>query len=387
MSTRRFKENYSNDREVIRDINYAQDIGTKMVEQIEFYILYEDLNSDEKRYLENCKKVVEEILNKYEYSSRDQKIESFDNFKMDFEKIFEFEESIYKSITLPLWKKFITPVEKELKPGDDFAYIVHCGEDIIYLPGFPGYRKTRNLDGDFVSSSLISNKQISTYLTSKVGLILNPESYICADVNDACTTIDRNNSESINRVLDFNNGKYIITRSVATKIQSPKHLQNESIKKYKNLNPLLNMGGFYNEVVLNDSIVKVLGVFLQTNGCEINLEDYHRAMVMRKVYNVPLKVENMALHRKNAGYLPYESDDYDKFINRLQYWNDMNNVEREFENCTFQEIKELLEGYYDDVVVATCYDETIKHLIYETFMRIIEHYYFKLKIESSKSIM
>ena len=59
-----------------------------------------------------------------------------------------------------------------------------------------------------------------------------------------------------------------------------------------------------NEIVLEDSKIEVVGVFFKTNGCEINLRDFERAVIMEKIYNVPLKIANSSIYRKKLGLEP-----------------------------------------------------------------------------------
>lgn len=368
---RELKQKYTNLEKMMRDIRIAFNIFKKMIEEIEFCILQDDLNNDERIFLEQSKEKILELLNKYSGYRDEDFANEISTIKKEFELIFSIEQTIYESITLQLWKKTVTPVEKRLQRGESFAYIVHCGDGIIYLPGYPEYKKTRNFDADYISASLVTDQQMATYGAKKVGLIINPDSVVAANAFDAGTVITTNEDDSIKRVYDFDNGKYIVTRIPTTKIQSPKYHEEECVKKLK-ARPLSNPGGAYDEVIAEDSKAKVLGVFFQTNGCEINLEDYYRALVMKEAYNVPIKPINMAVYRCNAGLEPYESGVYKNFMASLNYLRDKSNLDKI--KISPEKIREILIGYYEDVVIGAFYEENIKKIIHDTFLDILKYF-------------
>ena len=258
--TRKFSTKYSED-----DIYDAFTLAQTLLNQIEYYIQNEELSEIERKFLVESQKYIEELIKKYESGpSVREKIsleqisfgfktyndpkyqalsaeeynriyqessETLKMFRKDFEKVFEIEETIYKLITIPLWKKSTTNIEIENKPGDEFTYIVHSGEGIIYLPGFPDYRKTRNINGDYVSASLITDKQMAMFLNSQVGLILKAnEAIICSTEIDSGTNISF--EPKIRTIIDFKNGTYVNSGVpgcfmlngellATTKIQSP----------------------------------------------------------------------------------------------------------------------------------------------------------------------
>lgn len=246
-------------------------------------------------------------------------------FKEYMDKLFKLEDEIHENITLKLWQEYCTDINVDFRQGDEFRYIVHSGYGIIKLPGLPNYIKNRYKDGDFVSASLLTEKQMRMY-NGNVGLILEPnESIIATAIEDAGTRIE--DIQGINSVLDFGNGTFVNTRldrveSIPTKIQSPQQLNDDFIEKLKKINSdPLNEGWPINEVILDDRKIKVKGVFFRVNENQLALHDFIRAHNMKVMYNVPLRVVNVDKYRKKdnveipknlqeyiKGYLKDDSD-------------------------------------------------------------------------------
>lgn len=412
MGTRKFNKMYNDE-----DIFDAFSISKRLIDQINYYLEHEELSEIERNFLEESKKTIQEIIDKYgsvlatiNKISREQlsygfnvmynnskyenmsveesnaeyynSSETLKQVKKDFEKIFEIEDSIHKLITLPLWKKYITSMETEIETGGKFAYIVHSGRNFIYLPGAPDYKKTRNLDGDYVSASLLTDKQMAMFNDSQVGLIIEPnDAIMCATSIDSGTNIT--SSERVRGVMELDNGRLCVCsgfpgkisrgdKKTTTKIQSPGQVEAESIERQKE-NPLSSKSEDVNEVVIDDSKIKVIGVFFKTTGCEINLNDYERALIMAQAYNVPIKLINKSIYRKKMGLDPYEREEYQRYSEEIKYWQNPENWD--FIKQNPQGARELLENYFTDIVINGKYEKDIKEQIEDIFTKMIEYSY------------
>ena len=413
MTTRKFSENYNE-----TDIFDAFAIAKAIIRQIEYYLNNENLSEMNNQFLEESKRRIEELLEKYkdsfstvlkisneqisfglnemannqEYaglSSEESKriyensSETLQSIKKDFDKVFKIEETIHELITIPLWKKSTTSINTEIKPGDKFKYLVHSGEGIIYLPGIPNYRRRRNFEGDYVSASLLSDKQMAMFRNSQVGLIIEAnDAIICSTQEDAGTNIT--SVQGIRTVFKFKEGLYLDAgfpgnldkdgKVSTTKIQSPNQLEEDTIKNQEKRGSVFsNRTEDVNEVILDDSKIKVIGVFFKTNGCEINLRDFERATMMERLYNVPLKSSNTAIYRRKIGLDPYDSKDYENYIEDVQFWNNPENWEKIINSP--EEDRKLIRRYFNEVVVGQEYEDNIKEKIDSIFSKIIEYSY------------
>lgn len=124
---------------------------------------------------------------------------------------------------------------------------------------------------------------------------------------------------------------------------------------------------------MDDSKIKVIGVFFKTNGCEINLRDFERATMMERLYNVPLKISNTAIYRRKIGLDPYDSKDYENYIEDVQFWNNPENWEKIINSP--EEDRKLIRRYFNEVVVGQEYEDNIKEKIDSIFSKIIEYSY------------
>lgn len=300
---------YDNDNKWLSEkLNELNNLKTILKDYLEYdgkYCIY-DINSEMISYMAKkypdgrCPR--EEVIEFYENS------ELYSRFKNYLKEVFDIEDEIHKKYTLELWKSYCTPVESNFNQGDNFRYIVHSGYGIIKLPGLPNYTKTRNIYGDFVSASLLSNEQMHMY-NGNVGLILEPnESIIASSIADSGTRIDT--EQGMNSILDFGNGTFVNTsldpgdkgiKYIPTKIQSPQHLHKKFMKELerRNLDPLAE-GWPVNEVILDDRKIKVIGVFFRVNENQLLLSDFVRAHNMSVMYKVPLRIVNVDKYKKQG---------------------------------------------------------------------------------------
>lgn len=412
--TRKFSEEYNE-----RDIQDVFAIAKSMIRQIEYYLEKEELSEMNRQFLIESKKAIEEILAKYdgpfhtmrkisheqiEFGFREmcdnpkykglspeEYKRTYENssvtlgiIKQDFERIGKIEDAIHDLITIPLWKESTTSMDVEINPGDEFAYIVHAGQNIIYLPGFPNYKKTRNFNADYVSASLLTDKQMAMFGGSRVGLIIKAnEAIVCATPIDSGTNIKRR--QTPRTIMDFKNGYYIESgfpgeyilddeALATTKIQAPNQLIEDTIKKQEESGRILSSESRdVNEIVLDEAHLEVVGVFFKTNGCEINFADFERAIIMGEQYNVPVRIVNSSIYRRKLGLEPYEQQDLENYSLELEFWSNRDNWKEMITDPV--EDRKLIKKYFNEVVVKQQYDPEIRKKIEEIFTGIIEYTY------------
>lgn len=412
--TRKFSEEYNE-----KDIQDVFAISMCMLIQIDYYLEREELSEMNRQFLTESKKTIEGILRKYDGAintitkiSREQiefgfremcdnpkyqslspeeykrtyenSSETLQIIKQDFERICKIEDAIHELITIPLWKESTTSIDTEIKPGDEFAYIVHAGQNIIYLPGFPNYRKTRNLNGDYISASFLTDRQMAMFGNSRVGLIIKPnEAIICTAAMDSGTHIT--NNQNPRTIMDFKNGYYIESgfpgeyilddeALATTKIQAPNQLIEDTIKKQEESGRILSSESRdVNEIVLDEAHLEVVGVFFKTNGCEINFADFERAIIMGEQYNVPVRIVNSSIYRRKLGLEPYEQQDLENYSLELEFWSNRDNWKEMITDPV--EDRKLIKKYFNEVVVKQQYDPEIRKKIEEIFTGIIEYTY------------
>lgn len=237
-NTRQFKKVFE-----MNDFLDAFTLAQELLIQIDAYFSEKNISPFKKEFLVKSKKYIEQLLTKYGdpvklYMQIDNEIITYGlqhaneigfgenamqkaadasqilrDVKANFNRVFKIEDTIHEHITIPLWKQNITPADFELKSGDEFLYIVHSGLGMIQLPGFPGYRK--KYEFDYVSASLLSEKQMAMFNSSRVGLILKPnEAIVCSTRNDSGSHYVGN--KSVRTILALNDTNAIESGIPAT---------------------------------------------------------------------------------------------------------------------------------------------------------------------------
>lgn len=374
------KENWSIDIETV--IKLAQ----RMIIQIDYYINNEELNETERECLVKSKSKIMSTLAKYGDIDR-MLLGFFDDKKKDeiiedFERIFEIEDTIYKYITLPTWKKFFSGINPNFRQGDSFRYIVHAGSEIINLPGRLGYKKSRNFDADYISASILTNEDVTMFEKNRVGLILEAnDSIICGSSHDSNTVISV--MPSSRTIFKFNNGEYIDSGNfgfmsgnedltgMVTKIQHPAQVMQEVLQK--NSGALFGENRGVNEVVLDDSKAKVIGIFFKTNGKEINLSDYIHVKKLEALYKVPVRIVNTSIYRKQSNQLMYTEEDDKRFEDQIMKYSNPENYKLISEHPGWT--RQLLRHYYQEVVEGTCFEADAAERISVVFSKMLEFSY------------
>ena len=95
---------------------------------------------------------------------------------------------------------------------------------------------------------------------------------------------------------------------------------------------------------------------------------------------MPIIVVNLAIYRKNAGLESYDEKAktyFSKYIDR--FIENYSNFKISYKN-----LKELLDRFYKDVVVQGQYDEEIKKIIEQAFLKILQEQRKKAFLKSRK---
>ena len=330
--------------------------GSGILENYQHKLLDESITYMFKKHPDGSSPKSSDVVEFYNQS------EIYCKFKKYLDQLYSIEDEIHEKITVELWKKYCTPIASNFRQGDQFRYIVHSGYNIIKLPGLPGHQKNRHVDGDFVSASLISNEQMHMY-NGNVGLILEPnESIIASSRDDSGTRISE--VQGLNSILDFGNGTYVNTRldyhveEIPTKIQSPGHLHTEFMKELDRRNvDALDEGWPINEVILDDSRIKVIGVFFRVDEHKLALHDFVRAHNMSVMYKVPLRIVNVERYKKQ-NEKQNEEHNYEKLRNMIR-----------------EQIKDnydLIRLYYSNVVWVAEFGNEAKNIFREEIERYLE---------------
>ncbi|MBR3003214.1 MAG: hypothetical protein IKF38_06670 [Clostridia bacterium] len=381
-----------NTRKINHDDNhYSESIETsiaiakKMIIQIDFYLENESLSEENKEYLVKSKETINEILKKYDnFLNQFIMDKKYEEVAQDFETIFDIEDKIYQQITLTIWKNYFSNIRENFKQGDEFRYIVHAGREIINLPGKLGYKKSRNFDGDYISASILSNKDITMFEKNNVGLILEPnESIICAVATDAGTVIDGRQTERT--VCDLGDGIYVNSghtgfmvrndenyTDIATKISHPALIEQET--EQKNQKQVYGNTGYINEVVLDDKKAKVVGILFKTNGKEINFLDYVHVKKLEALYKVPVRIINTSIYRKQKGQPMFTEEENENFVKQLEKFSHPKNLKLVKKHPSWT--RKLIHHYFTEVVEGAEFDEETKLKIDEVFAKIVEQTYY-----------
>ena len=370
--------------------NTAICIAERMVVLIDYYLENENLLEDDAEFLKNSKMTIIDIIKKSKkaretpiFQPSSLPLEEYCRYLMDLEEkekdefikdmqiVFDLEDEIYKRITLPVWKKYFSNGNTTFKQGEEFHYIVHAGCEIINLPGRIGYKKNRNFKGDYISASILSDQDISTFENLNVGLILEANDAIISAVSiDAGTTI--NGMQTVRTVYDFENGIYVHSgglgymtdekrnyREIATKIAHPAIIEQETA--WNNREVKYGYAGGINEVVLDDGKVNVVGIFFKTNGREINLRDFIHVKKLEALYRVPVRIINTSLYRKQKGQEMFSEKDNEVFSRQLMKFSHPENLAFVREHPAWT--RKLISHYFTEVVEGAEFDEETRQKI------------------------
>jgi hypothetical protein len=248
-----------------------------------------NLTEEEKSTIESYKKKLELIA-----SSNDFKPEDVENISQYF-----------NNISLKLFEQHQTD-PKNFVNGESFVFTVHnltSYTDLKINDEF--YRK------NFISTSLITDKEMGLYGSNKVGFIYPVDgNIVAADSKDVYSYNTKDNDSQI-----------FIGKFDKPTIKPPIQIEQECMKKtIEKTGEILNYSknsNVYSEVVLDIKNMKPTGVFCVTNGEKELNPNYVEAMRLSKEFNLPLVDIDMSIYRVKNGLAPITED------NKIQLATDM----------------------------------------------------------------
>ena len=352
-------KSYEGDKEYQEALNIIQDFENK----------YPDLTKIYER-------VLEDLISPYcvEYCFEHQKYPedasvTGQNFENDIKKIILLEENL-KELAIKKWKASMTNYD-EIVNGEEFMVVGHAS---FLMPGVDtdDNRDKNNINRQqYLSCSFVSNKELNTFQNIKTFYIIEPNesNYISASYTDSVTSDYSTPSfltlKTINvfgKLHHIKVGYSTDYNECVTTILTPKLIEMLSIKREVEEN-----GEMYsykksqtNEIVFDRTNIKIKGVLLISNGCDILFGEYLRL----KQNNQPFKCINKGLYREKNGQKPYTIEEYNEFIKKL------NDLEKLIEEN--KEFIDLLSLYYNEVVLNMGYSKEILDLINDKFSKYID---------------
>lgn len=284
-------------------------------------------------------------------------------FQKTINNIFEVEEA-YRKLVSRIWDKSLTDINS-FKNGDDFKLVVHSSHSSLpsSLPGTKGYIDNVYRNGEYISCSLLTGKQMDMF-NSNIGLSfdVDNDNYICASDFDCVTHTSQ--IPTIRSVKKINN-KYVDVgfsyskdANVST-LMLPNEIEELNIKKCIEVNgePLNNTNGkIINEVVIDKQTSKVNGIILMTNGCDFLIDEFATALEMQRMYNVPIKVINKSIYREKQNLSPFTETDYQSFNEKLKDSNSFPMLN----NFNNEQLFDFINQYRSIVLDQGLYKEEIR---------------------------
>ena len=264
--------------------------------------------------------------------------------------------------------------------------MLHSSNAFINLPGSEGYHKNKENGNDvdhkinFISSSLITDKEMETGYTN-VGILIKPKRItILTAYSSDCGTIENNQKNVTN--IKVNDDGYCVSIAYPryampiSKLGTPKKIERDAIQaSINNTGEILNAGKWvfpiYTEVVIDKKDFELDGIFFKTTGCDINLQDYIVAKQMEMYYGKKLRKVNQSINREKNGLNPYTDEEIERFNDQLQFYNDEENYKM-FKDAPVL-FRNLIQSYYKEIVCETGFKAETKIKIESTFVKIIEY--------------
>lgn len=281
----------------------------------------------------------EELYNLYfSYYLLSEKINDKSLTVNDINKI---EENL-QSITKKMWQNYLTPVT-DYKEGESFHFLIHNASktDLEGTTLNEHYgRKGR------ISTSLITDQQMGVYGRHRYGFIYPPDTKIITagyrDIYSYETLKEGNFSQN-----DSNSS-----------LLAPNAINQYCIEKtIENNGEILNRdnANIYNEVLIDATNIKPVGIFCLTFGEKDLSEDYVSAKNLAEKNNLPLIEIDISLYRtkNNIGYVytdrePLTLKEQDEFVKKFlsQYYRTKNYDI----NLQYMSIEADYQKYHDMII-------------------------------------
>ena len=249
------------------------------------------LTNEEKINIQLFKKQLETVLNRNNFKPED--VEHIANYLNTISRrIFDQHQ------TLP--KSFIN--------GESFMFTVHNLTSNTNLKANDEfYRK------NFISTSLITDKEMGLYGQNKVGFIYTTDNNVIA--SESKDVYSYNTSDD--------NSQIFIGKYDKPTIKPPIQIEQECMKKtIKETGEILNYSknsNVYNEVVLDIRNKKPTGIFCITNGEKGFNPNYIAAEKLSTEFNLPLIDIDMSIYRSKSGLEPITENDKIQLVTNMLY--------------------------------------------------------------------
>lgn len=284
-------------------------------------------------------------------------------FSRHLQEIIKMEEKL-KEIAIPSWEQELTQFE-EIQNGEDFIVVGHAD---YKNPGL-GNENNQNRT-QYLSCSVLSNNELNTFQNIKTVFVVgvNKDNYIASSFTDALTSDYSLPSFLTLKTIETEKKKHNIkvgynndSNECVTSIMTPRLVEKLSIEREIEENGTLfeYRNSQTNEVILDRGHIKVDGILLISNGCDLLIGEY----LFLTNSNQSFKCINKGLYREKHGQMPYSQEEYQEFNRKL------NQLDNYIEKGIIP--KEILKLYYEDVVIPMNYDEKIVKIITSRFSKYI----------------
>lgn len=284
-----------------------------------------------------------------------------EEFNEELNKIILLEENL-RLLAVRKYEKDITNFV-DIVNGEDFLVVGHAS--ILK----PGLQEDNNLQRvQYLSTSIFSNKEFNTFQGEKIVYLVNVNSDNLVSSSYVDSVTYETNEPSFLALKNINENRYIKVgytydvNECVTSIMTPRLVEMLSVKREVEENNEMYeyKKSQTNEIVLDRNNTFIKGILLIGNGCDLLMGEY----IKLKENNQEFKCINKGLYRLKNNQSEYNEEEYKEFIERLDG----------LELLIVQGVitKDILENYYNEVVLNMNYSEEILNIINERFSRYIE---------------
>ena len=290
-------------------------------------------------------------------------------FQNDLYILFELEDKL-SLLFCYFWKKQLTSFNDFIN-GEDFR-IVGTVNPLYNLPGGKNYR-VDNYHNSYLSASLYSNNTISPFN--------NGRAIVVCEVNEnnflGCSPIDiatrESNRSSIYTIGNTSDGKlidsgYSMSKDTCYKILVPSILERLRLELDINLNGRILFNGGVNEVILDKTTTNFKGIILVNSGLDCLLDEYvNYRFTTHSSLQLPIKCLNKVLYQKRFYDIEFSDQDY------LNLEAQLNNIINQLMQLyDYKKVAQILDSYYNEVVLPMKYDDCALEIINNTLKKHID---------------
>lgn len=308
---------------------------------------------------------VNAIQNDFKANLTDEEITTIALFKKQLETItpttdFNVEDvermkEYINNISAKLYTQQLTD-PKSFMNGNPFMFVVHnltSHTDIKVTDEF--YRK------NFLSGSLITDKEMGLYGRNKVGFIYPVENNLLAADSKDIQSYNKDNDHSLEFIGQYD----------TPMIKPPLHVEQECMQKtISETGEILNYGensNVYNEVVLDIRNKKPSGIFCITNGEKGLNSNYIAAVKLAEEFQLPLIDIDMSIYRSMNGLEPLTVSEQKKMTENILYLYDKDT----YYDLGFR--KNVAEAYYQQIYSNFITLKSNNQYSEETMLRVIDN--------------